>query len=137
MKKIFLLTLAVVSLIGVNFTSASAESYRISDSAVEAVFNSATAISSDVLSLNQTSLGLLSTNAASEKSALAALIIDFFVGGLGIHRVYLGSKGILVFGYIITGCGIFGLVPFIDLIVLAINYDDISKYVGNNKYFMW
>ena len=137
MKKFFLLTLAVVSLIGVNFTSASAESYRISDSAVEAVFNSATAISSDVLSLNQTSLGLLSTNAASEKSALAALIIDFFVGGLGIHRVYLGSKGILVFGYIITGCGIFGLVPFIDLIVLAINFDDISKYVGNNKYFMW
>lgn len=137
MNKFFLLTLAVVSLIGVNITSASAESYRISDSAVEAVFNSATAISSDVLSLNQTSLGLLSTNAASEKSALAALIIDFFVGGLGIHRVYLGSKGILVFGYIITGCGIFGLVPFIDLIVLAINFDDISKYVGNNKYFMW
>ncbi|MCX8491487.1 MAG: TM2 domain-containing protein, partial [Cyclobacteriaceae bacterium] len=115
---------------------ASVDSYRINDSAVEAVFNSSTTVSADAFSLNN-SFGTLSTTAASEKDALAAMLINFFVGGLGIHRVYLGGSGMLVFGYIITGCGILGIVPFIDLIVLAINYDDISKYVNNDKFFMW
>jgi hypothetical protein len=40
-------------------------------------------------------------------------------------------------GYILTCGGIFGLMPLIDLIVLAVNWDDISAYVDNPKFFMW
>lgn len=135
MKKQFLVALAF--LLSMSLASmASVDKYVIDDSAVEAVFASSTMISADILS-TENSFSSLSATASSDKSALVAIVLDFFVGGLGIHRVYLGGKGILVFGYIITGCGIFGLVPFIDLIVLAINYNDISKYVNNNKYFMW
>jgi hypothetical protein len=42
-------------------------------------------------------------------------------------------------GYILTCGGIFGIVPFVDWIVLLIGLveDDISKYVNNPKFFMW
>ena len=51
------------------------------------------------------------------KSQLIALILAFFVGGLGIHRFYLGYtwQGIvqlLTFG----GCGIWTLIDFIRII---------------------
>ncbi|MFM7853445.1 MAG: TM2 domain-containing protein [Flammeovirgaceae bacterium] len=140
MKKLLMFALAGIAFLSVLSTNAYAEKYRINESAVEAVFASSMAVSPTVLASNtfgSAELGITSVQASSDKSALAAIVIDFFLGGFGIHRVYLGGKGILVFGYIITCGGIFGLVPFIDLIVLAVNYDDISKYVGNNKFFMW
>jgi TM2 domain-containing membrane protein YozV len=58
------------------------------------------------------------TTTAGEKSQLIALLICFFVGGLGIHRFYLGYtwQGIvqlLTFG----GCGIWVLIDFIRIIM--------------------
>ncbi len=136
MKKLFLLALVSAMFVSIN-SMASAESYRIDDSAVEAVFSASTTISSTLTSVDNT-FGTLSTDAVmAEKNALVAILLDFFLGGLAIHRVYLGGKPILILGYLITCGGIFGIVPLIDLIVLAINFDDISAYVGNNKFFMW
>lgn len=117
-------------------TLASTNKYRISDESVEAVFSSSTLITTEL----STSVGFstLGTDAVlAEKNALVAILLDFFLGGLGIHRVYLGGKPALIAGYFFTCGGIFGIVPLIDLIVLAINFDDISAYIGNNKFFMW
>ena len=66
-----------------------------------------------------------------------ALVLDFFLGGLGIHRFYLGTEVMTGIGYILTCGGIFGIVPLVDFIVLIINIDNISKYVNNPKFFMW
>jgi TM2 domain-containing membrane protein YozV len=75
--------------------------------------------------------------AASEKTAPVALVLDFFLGGFGVHRFYLGTATMTGIGYILTCGGIFGIVPLVDFIVLIINMDDISQYINNPKFFMW
>lgn len=141
-KKSLLLSILFVSIISVSNTSAYAGNYRVDDAAIEAVFNNAIeTVASDMPSVNDA----LSSNETlfaddkgkEEKTASVAILLNIFVGGLGIHRVYLGGSGVLVVGYILTCAGIFGVVPLIDLIVLIINNDDISKYVDNDKFFMW
>jgi TM2 domain-containing membrane protein YozV len=137
MKKILLL--ALVCTLGFAYSSKASSIYQVNDNAIEAVLSTATPVA--VQADDAGSLSLLSPMAiqakGSDKNAWIAAIIDILIGGIGIHRVYLGSKPVMIFYYIITGCGIFGIVPLIDLIVLVINNEDISKYVGNNKYFMW
>jgi TM2 domain-containing membrane protein YozV len=50
------------------------------------------------------------------KKRSTAMILCLLLGGLGIHRFYLGEagKGIL---YIITVGGFLGLIPLIELII--------------------
>ena len=69
---------------------------------------------------------------AHDNTSIVAILACFFLGGLGIHRVVMGSKPIMILWYILTLFGIFGIVPFIDLIAMIINPD---KYKGNDKYF--
>lgn len=116
---------------------ASSESYTINDNAVEATFHAAKHVNSSI-DLNK----LLTTNQApqatlSDKEPIVAILLDLLIGGLAIHRVYLGGRPTLILLYFITCGGIFGILPLGDLIVLAINYDDISKYVDNDKFIMW
>lgn len=131
-------------------TAASSTEYFVNDSQVENMF----ATSADV---SEASPALLAefdvsgtyTAAAkkqqsavfsatySEKSAVLAIVLDLFLGGLGIHRAYLGTKTFTWIGYILTCGGIVGIVPLVDLVVLIINNSDISEYVDNPKFFMW
>ncbi|MEL7001867.1 MAG: TM2 domain-containing protein [Bacteroidota bacterium] len=135
MKKLLLLTMMMAFMASVS-TFASSK-YKIDDVAVEQVLDNGVAVVTADAAAN-TVLDVNSTNAQlAEKNALVAIILDFFLGGLGVHRVYLGGSGILILGYIVTCFGIFGLIPLVDLIVLAINFDDISKYVDNDALFMW
>ncbi|WP_207510866.1 TM2 domain-containing protein [Longitalea luteola] len=56
--------------------------------------------------------------AAGEKSQIVAAILCFFLGGIGIHRFYLGYtwQGIV---QIVTlgGCGIWALIDFIRILL--------------------
>ncbi len=64
-----------------------------------------------------------STNAAhpapgGDKSWLVALLLCIFLGGLGIHRFYLGYTGIGVIQLLTGGgCGVWVLIDFIRIII--------------------
>lgn len=54
----------------------------------------------------------------SEKSKVAALLLCIFLGGLGIHRFYVGKIGTGVL-YLLTG-GLFGIGVIVDIIKIAV-----------------
>lgn len=72
----------------------------------------------------------VSKKMAGDNDQLIAIILVIFVGGLGIHRVFLGSNPIIILWYLLTLGGIFGLIPLIDLIRLAIG--QVDHYRGND-----
>lgn len=53
----------------------------------------------------------------SEKKRLPALLLCLLVGGLGVHRFYVGKIGTGVL-QILTIAGFFGIWPLIDLIMI-------------------
>jgi hypothetical protein len=63
---------------------------------------------------------------------ILALVLLIFFGGLAIHRVYLGTKPIMILWYFLTCGGLFGICPLLDLIVMVTNFDRLSN---NNKFF--
>lgn len=69
---------------------------------------------------------------ASPKSRLAAALLAFFLGGLGIHRFYVGKigTGILI---IVTIGGFFGIWVLIDFIMILIGAfkDKQERYLAN------
>ena len=139
MKKAIVLILLIVAVVSVNQVSAS--SYTVDEQAIDQLFDSATEtimVSMNAAEASDFPAGIPSVAVASgDKDAVAAILLDFFLGGFGIHRFYLGTETITGLGYILTCGGIFGIVPFVDLIVLIIDHDDISPYIDNPKFFMW
>ena len=139
MKKTFILILLFVAVC--SFQQVSAASYSIDEQSVDQLFEKATETS--MVSINANELSAVPSNiptsmiAPKEKDAVVAIVLDFFLGGLGIHRFYLGTKTMTGIGYILTCGGIFGVVPLIDFIVLIIDNQDISPYIDNPKFFMW
>jgi TM2 domain-containing membrane protein YozV len=60
----------------------------------------------------------MSENTISEKSFVAALLLCFFLGSLGVHRFYAGKVGtgilmLISFG----GLGIWTIIDFIIIVV--------------------
>jgi TM2 domain-containing membrane protein YozV len=135
MKKLFVLALFCSMLMSFG-TFASTSKYRIDDSSVEAVFSASVLAITNLENAGDSVLALMPAGKAS-KDPIVAIVLNFFLGWAAIHRLYLGGTPLLILGYIITFGGIFFIVPLIDLIVLIVHYNDISKYVGNNKFFMW
>ena len=69
---------------------------------------------------------------ASPKSRLAAALLAFFLGGLGVHRFYVGKIGTGI-AIILTIGGFFGIWPLIDLIMILVGSfkDKQERYVAN------
>ena len=60
----------------------------------------------------------MSPEKTASKSQLVAALLCFFLGGLGIHRFYLGYTGIGVIQLLTAGgCGIWALIDFIRILV--------------------
>ena len=148
MKKKILTWIAGCFITAMSFaaTTPSAEgaSYFVDDQQIETLFENSQDISlsaaAEVLNMTQGSNAAAMNNAqfaSGDKNFVAAILLNFFLGGLGIHRLYLGTKTMTWIGYILTCGGIFGVVPLVDFIVLIINNDDLSPYIGNPKFFMW
>jgi len=102
MKK-FILSLAVLLTAAVYANAANTadvNSYTVNDQQIENVIaNSVDATPANVELLGTMNLTNSSTNMAAttiakgaDKSAITAIILDWAVGYLGIHRLYLGTK---------------------------------------------
>jgi TM2 domain-containing membrane protein YozV len=136
MKK-FLSIVLVLTFTAFFADQSQAANYKLNDAKVDALFE--TAPSAEMNVFNSAAVGMenIITEEVEGKDPLVAILLDFFLGGLGVHRFYLGTKTLTGLGYIFTCGGIFGVVPLVDLIMLAINYEDISPFVDNPKFFMW
>jgi TM2 domain-containing membrane protein YozV len=140
MKKIFTLIAVIASMLAIT-TSAKADAYTIDDNAVEAAFQASISapISMDVINAAIPSGVSNEAKVSGSSNAVVAFVLCLFLGSLGIHRFYLGTATMTGIGYILTCGGIFGIVPFIDWIVLLVGaiQGDVSKYEDNTKFFMW
>lgn len=134
MKK---LILSVIAVLAIAF-SANAANYKVDNNAIDNIIENAT----EIVTLEVAPAATAAANVAevSEVKAVTAFILNFFLGGFGIHRHYMGTAPFMWALYTFTFAGIFGIVPTVDLVVLLIALIDgssISKYCGNTKFFMW
>lgn len=131
-------------------TAANTDAYFVNDAQVENMFAASADISEATPALlaefdasgTYTAAAKKQQNSvltvkSGDKNAVLAIVLNLFLGGLGIHRAYLGTETLTWVGYILTCGGIFGIVPLVDIIVLIINANDISEYEDNSKFFMW
>lgn len=131
MKKI--LSVLVLVFVGYMGTAASSD-YFVNDAEVEHVLT--TSVIND---LNTTEFdlqtALATTSVKADKSVAVSAILAWFLGGLAIHRVYLGGKGGLILIYLITCGGIFGIVPLVDFFDIILG--NMDRYIDNDKFIVW
>lgn len=141
MKKLILCFIAMVALSTVTF----ADKYQVNDKDVDALFASATEVSSQEINAFGTGALMMVNSSSSSTATLSkpdpwvAFAICTVVGEFGIHRHYLGTSDYMWALYTCTCGGIFGIVPFVDWVVLLVGAakDDIHGYINNNKFIMW
>ncbi len=72
----------------------------------------------------------------NKKITAAILAFPFPFGIVGLHRIYLGTAPYVPVVYIASLGGVFGILPFIDFCVIALD-KDLERYKENKKVFMW
>ena len=87
-----------------------------------------------ILSTNDEEYGIAQIDSTSKRMGAALIAIP--LGMLGMHRIFLGTRPIVPIFYILTFGGGFGILPFIDFVVL-IMADDVKPYIDNPRIFMW
>jgi TM2 domain-containing membrane protein YozV len=70
------------------------------------------------------------------KLIAAILAFPFPFGVIGAHRLYLGTSAGAELVYLATYGGAFGILPFIDFVLILIN-KDVNAYAGKKGVFMW
>lgn len=144
MKKVLFLLAAIVAFSCNAF--AEVDPYVVDDNAIDEVFAQATEVTAAdlnaVIADSQFLMPGMENNAVYTSASVnpwIAFALCWVVGGFGIHRHYMGTKNFMWAIYTFTCGGIFGIVTFVDWVVLlmgAIN-DDIRSYCNNDKFFMW
>ena len=109
---------------------------------IHSVFQKAIKKTETQMFANSTTISDLPSNsfnklADSLKSKrITAAILTLPLGMLGVHRMYLGTKPVVPIVYILTFGGGFGILPFIDFVVLLIS-DETKPFINNSRVFMW
>lgn len=137
MKKFIIVIAAIFGMA----IAANANEYTIDDSQIDALIENAVE-AAPAAALNAVAAVSNSTAATtiSSKSDAASILLCFFLGGFGIHRHYMGTAPWMWAAYTFTFGGIFGVVPFVDFIVMIVSLVDdsgLGQYYGNRKFFMW
>jgi len=133
--------LAVFGLFIVFTSFTFASEYKLDENKIDGLFNQASEISVNSLSADMNAN--LPNNAAFDDNSskvIIAVVVCWLVGEFGIHRYILGTKSNMWIYYTCTCGGIFGIVPFVDFWVLIIDgliLKNESKYMNNEKFFMW
>lgn len=135
MKKIIFSLIAIMAL---SF-AANAANYTIDDDAIDALIENAVEISPIDATMMPAASVPAAASLSSSASPIASFLICTFLGGLGIHRHYMGTRPFMWAIYLVTFGGIFGIVPFIDWVFLLVGVveDNIGQYCGNTKFLMW
>ena len=78
-----------------------------------------------VLKSTQKQLKKSNTPVEGDKSHVAAILLSFFLGGLGIHRFYLGYtwQGVVQL-LTLGGLGIWALIDFVRIVIKDLNPKD-------------
>ena len=72
-----------------------------------------------------------------KKHRLVAALLALPLGVFGLHRIYMHTSPIVPFVYIVTFGGVFGILPFIDFVLILLNKDIHLTYTSNPHLFMW
>ena len=137
MKKLFLALVAVLAVT----ISANAASYTVNDEAVDALIEAAAEVSPmgmEAVSEAMATAG--ATVSSGNGDAVVGILLNFFLGGFGIHRHYLGTRPWMWAIYTFTIGGIFGIVPFVDFIVQILDLVEgagAGRLAGNTKFIAW
>ena len=150
MKKT-LLALSFVAIVGlfnakaaeVNTVSNTSTEYVVNDANIDALFATSTDASYESTSIvnlaaaeNAANSNPMFVKNGGSKNAITAILLAGFLGQLGVHRMYLGTATMTWIGYILT-CGGCGIVSAVDFWIMIFNFNDISKFEDNSKFFMW
>ena len=134
MKKIFAVLFAVFAFVAI----ASANNYSVDEAAVDAIFSEA------VMEASASSMSMAETSVSSvggdpQITNVIALVVDCVgLGGIGIHRLILGTKPINCLWYFLTIGGIFGVVPLVDGILLIVDLvKGQANWLDNPAFIMW
>jgi len=74
--------------------------------------------------VRQTSAQILGANAPNGKNRIAAALLAFFLGGLGVHKFYLGQVGKGFLYLIFFWTFIPAIIAFIEFILLLVMSDE-------------
>ncbi len=145
MTKLFAFLLGTLPLlVGSQTLATNVAEFYVDDVAIESLLEATPAADLSLVDQQITAVtSVLSAQAGSmdvlaprDDKQILAIVLCFFIGGLAIHRLYLGSTPLMVLYYFITVFGIFGIVPLIDFIILLI-FNGTGSFENSNKFFSW
>lgn len=130
MKKLFLL----FSAIALTASLFAGNDYKISDAAIDELFEQAKEVSMVSSELNALSF---ITAPAPEITRGGYLIRAFCCGGIGLHRSYMGTKGktLWYMYFCIPVWG--GVVALVDFWSVVFDDKQLDKYKDNDKFCVW
>lgn len=131
MKKFFAVIVALFAVVAV----ANAANYSVDEASIDALFTEAV-MEAPAAPVAPATPALQSDPAIVN---VVALVLDWIgLGGIGIHRLILGTKPINCLWYFLTIGGIFGIIPLVDGIMLIVDLiQGSASYFDNPAFIMW